>query len=70
MRVNLQSARKSKGLTQQEVAEHIGINLRYYKAIETGDKLGAIWIWDEMEDLFNANQRFLRENHPGTEDNQ
>lgn len=70
MRLNLQYKRKTKGLTQQEVADHIGINLRYYKAIETGDKLGAIWIWDKLEDLLNAHQRLLRENYPDTEDNQ
>lgn len=69
MRENLQRARKAKGLTQQAIAEHIGINIRYYKAIETGDKQGAIWIWDKLEDLLKTNQRFLRENHPDTADN-
>lgn len=69
MRLNLQAARKSKGLTQQAVAEYLGINIRYYKAIETGDKLGAIWIWDKLEDLLETNQRVLRENHLDKEEN-
>ena len=70
MRLNLQAARKSKGLTQQAVAEYyLGINIRYYKAIETGDKLGAIWIWDKLEDLLETNQRVLRENHRDKEEN-
>ena len=70
MRLTLQAARKSKGLTQQAVAEYyLGINIRYYKAIETGDKLGAIWIWDKLEDLLETNQRVLRENHLDKEEN-
>lgn len=70
MRLNLQAARKSKGLTQQAVSEYyLGINIRYYKAIETGDKLGAIWIWDKLEDLLETNQRVLRENHLDKEEN-
>lgn len=69
MRSNLQAARKSKGLTQQAVADNLGINIRYYKAIETGDKLGAIWVWDKLEDLLETNQRVLRENHLGKEEN-
>lgn len=70
MRLNLQAARKSKGLTQQAVAEYyLGINIRYYKAIETGDKLGAIWIWDKLEDLLETNQRVLRENRLDKEEN-
>lgn len=69
MRLNLQAARKAKGLTQQTVADYLGINIRYYKAIETGDKLGAIWIWDKLEDLLETNQRVLRENHLDKEEN-
>ncbi len=47
----------------------MGINIRYYKAIETGDKLGAIWVWDKLEDLLETNQRVLRENHLDKEEN-
>lgn len=68
MRKNLQSARKAAGLTQQAMADKLGINQRYYKAIESGERLGAIWMWDKLEDLLNVNQRVLREIHPGKED--
>lgn len=62
MRKNLQDARKSAGLTQEQLAEKLGISIRYYKDIEAGAKLGAIDLWDKMEDLFNVHQRVLREN--------
>ena len=69
MRSNLQKARKAHGLTQQAMADKLGIHERYYKAIESGERLGAIWMWDKLEDLLGVNQRVLREIRPGTEDN-
>jgi len=68
MRKNLQAARKAAGLTQQEMADRLGIGLRHYKKIESGETLGSIEIWDELEDLFSVHQRVLRENYPDTED--
>lgn len=68
MRTRLKAARRAKGLTQEKMAEELGITLRYYKDIEAGNKLGAIDLWDKMEDIFNVHQRVLRENHPGKED--
>lgn len=65
MRPNLKAARKAAGLTQQAVAVRLGIEPRYYKAIESGERLGGISIWDALEDLFGVNQRVLRETHPG-----
>lgn len=73
MRINLKRARKTKGMTQQEVADRLGISLRYYQNIEAGDRIGDFEIWDSLEDLFNIHQRTLREisnNHPGKADNQ
>ena len=61
MRENLKEARQAVGMTQQQVADEIGINLRYYKAIESGERLGSIAIWDSLEDLFEIHQRVLRE---------
>lgn len=61
VRENLKKARKEKGLTQQQVADQIGISLRYYKALESGERLGGIEIWDELEDIFKIHQRKLRE---------
>lgn len=61
MRENLKNARKEKGLTQQAVADYLGISLRYYQNIEAGDRTGDFEIWDNLEDLFNIHQRKLRE---------
>ena len=65
-RENLKKARRAAGLTQQQMAGSLRIEDRYYKAIESGERLGAIWIWDSLEDLLNTNQRVLREIHPCT----
>ena len=65
-RENLKNARRAAGLTQQQVASCLRIEDRYYKAIESGERLGAIWIWDSLEDMLNTNQRVLREIHPYT----
>lgn len=68
MRKNLQTARKAAGLTQQEMADKLGIGLRHYKKIEIGETLGSIEIWDELEDLFSVHQRVLREMSPDKAD--
>ena len=68
MRENLRRARKAKGLTQQAMADKLGIHERYYKALESGERLGGIDLWDRLEDLLSINQRVLREIHPGKED--
>ena len=72
MRKNLKKARNDKGMTQQVMADALGITLRYYKALESGERLGGIEHWDKMEDLLSVHQRVLREisrNHPDREDN-
>lgn len=61
MRENLRNARKEKGLTQQQVADRLGISLVYYQKIEQGSRTGDFEIWDSLEDLFNIHQRKLRE---------
>ncbi len=61
MRKNLKKARKEKGLTQQQVADQLGISLRYYRMIESGDRTGDFEIWDDLEDMFKIHQRSLRE---------
>lgn len=61
MRENLRKARKEKGLTQQQVADQLGISLVYYQKIEQGSRTGDFEIWDILEDLFNTHQRKLRE---------
>lgn len=69
MRKYLRQARLDKGMAQQTIADKLGMDCRYYKSIESGDRLGGIWMWDKLEDLLGVNQRVLRENHLGKEDN-
>ncbi len=61
MRKNLREARQKAGITQQQVADKIGISLVYYQKIEQGSRTGDFEIWDSLEDLFNIHQRKLRE---------
>lgn len=61
MRENLKKARKDAGMTQQQMADTLGISLRYYQNIETGDRTGDFQIWDQLEDLTGIHQRILRE---------
>jgi len=61
MRENLKSVRKEKGLTQQAVADYLGVSLVYYQKIEQGTRTGDFDIWDSLEDLFKVHQRKLRE---------
>ena len=68
MRKNLKEARQKAGMTQQQMADRLGIGLRHYKKIESGETLGSIPLWDDMEDILEVNQRVLRENHPGKGD--
>lgn len=68
MRRRLKEARVAAGMTQEKMAETLGICLRHYKYIESGKVLGSIELWDKMEDMFNVHQRVLREIHPGKVD--
>ncbi len=60
MRKNLKEARQKVGMTQQQVADNLGISLVYYQKIEAGSRTGDFEIWDNLEDLFNVHQRNLR----------
>lgn len=60
-RMTLKKARKDAGMTQKQVAEHLGIKLISYQQIENGIRLGKIETWDKLEDLFGIHQRRLRE---------
>lgn len=64
MRKNLQTARKAAGLTQQTMADRLGISLRYYQQIEAGDRTGDFEIWDNLEDITGIHQRILRSLDP------
>lgn len=72
-RENLKNARKAAGMTQQQMADKLGIGLRHYKYIEAGTVIGNIQIWDELEDITGIHQRKLREiseNHHDKADSQ
>lgn len=68
MRINLQRARKAKGITQQQTADKLNISLRYYQQIEQGTRTGSFDIWDTLEDVTGVHQRILREINPDKED--
>ena len=70
MRHNLKQTRKDKGMTQQQIADELGISLRYYQQIEAGDRTGDFEIWDNLEDFTGIHQRILREIYHDTEDSQ
>lgn len=61
MRNNLKNARKAAGLTQQAMADKLGISLVYYQKIEAGTRTGDFYIWDTLEDITGIHQRTLRE---------
>lgn len=61
MRETLRKVRKEKGLTQQQVADLLGIGLRHYQKIEAGETMGSFEIWDVLEDTLGIHQRILRE---------
>lgn len=69
MREKLKAARKAKGLTQEKMAEELGITLRYYQNIEAGDRAGNFEIWDRLEDITGIHQRILRSLDHDKEDN-
>lgn len=60
-REKLRDARKRASMTQQQVADKLGISLRYYCHIEKGTRNGDFEIWDELEDMFSIHQRELRQ---------
>ena len=65
MRESLKSARRAAGLTQQAMADKLGISLRYYQQIEAGDRTGDFAMWDDLEDITGIHQRILRETNLG-----
>lgn len=73
MRKVLKKARQDAGLTQQQMADRLGLTLRHYQKIEYGDLRGSFEVWDALEDLLGVHQRKLREmqdTHPGPEASQ
>lgn len=61
MRKNLKEARKAAGLTQQQMAEKIGKDVRMYQRYESGETNASYEVWDALEDILGIHQRILRE---------
>ena len=61
MREVLKTKRKEHSLTQQKLADKLGVGLRHYQKIESGDTNGSFEIWDALEDILGLHQRKLRE---------
>ncbi len=61
MRNNLKQARLNAGMTQQQVADKLGIGLRHYQKIEYAEIGGSFEIWDALEDMLGVHQRILRD---------
>ena len=73
MRENLKKARQEAGMTQQEVADKLGISLRHYQKVEYAEIGGSFDVWDALEDILGIHQRILRvisNTHRGQEENQ
>jgi len=62
VRETLRQARRDKGMTQQDMADELGITLRHYQKIEYANLKGSFEVWDALEDLLGVHQRILREN--------
>lgn len=72
-RYNLQEARKAHNMTQQQVADVLGVTLRSYQKLEYAESNGTFEVWDVLEELLGVHQRKLRETsktRPGKEGNQ
>lgn len=61
LRPKLRSARVDAGMTQQELADKLGLSLRHYQKIEYAEINGSFAVWDALEDLLGVHQRILRE---------
>ena len=72
MRKNLKEARQRAGMTQQQMADKLELNLRHYQKIEYGETGGSFETWDALEDILGIHQRKLREisnNHLAPKEN-
>lgn len=61
MRKNLKEARAAAGLTQQQMADKLGLTLGHYQKIEYNKLNGSFEVWDALEDMLRIHQRKLRE---------
>ena len=57
----MKEARRKAGMTQQQMADKLGLTLRHYQKIEYADLNGSFEVWDALEDILRIHQRKLRE---------
>ena len=60
MRQNLKEARQKAGMTQQQMADRLGLTLGHYQKIEYNKLNGSFLVWDALEDILGIHQRILR----------
>jgi len=53
--IKLQAARKIKGMTQQEVADRVGISRTYYSQIENGERDPATTVITTITKVLEVN---------------
>jgi transcriptional regulator with XRE-family HTH domain len=61
MRINLKNRRKDLGLSQEALARQSGVERSTIAFLETGKRNGSVELWDRLEDILKAPQRWLRE---------
>ena len=68
----LKNARVKAGMTQQQMADKLGLTLGHYQKIEYNKLNGSFEVWDALEDILGIHQRILREtsdSHPSLKEN-
>ena len=62
----LRDARKSKRMTQNEVAEKVGVSRAYYADVERGRYNPSLWLMARLAKLLSINLNFLKQNDGNT----
>ena len=55
----LNKTRKSQGLSAQQMADHLGINLRSYRAYESNDRRPSLQMLIKIADKLNVTTDYL-----------
>lgn len=55
----LKLLRKSRYLTQEELAKKLGISQTYYSQVENGQRKPSISLWHKIHDLFNVSDYIM-----------
>lgn len=63
MRDKLIALRRASGMTQNDMAQKIGVSLRHYKGLEAGTTEGSVKVWKQIARVFNTTIDILIEQH-------